>query len=209
MRPDKNKETDKIADGEGELFRLIKAYREDDEAAFDRLAEMYEPLIGSMVGDCVSRSDGLLERDDVKQYALIAFSKAVLTYDMKQGSVSFGLYAKICIGNALASRVRMAKRKNVEILPMDEDAENAIAYGGDRVSIGDLSSDIIDRENVAILSELIKSTLSDFENEVFWLFAGGLSSSEIAYKLGKTEKSVDNAIFRAKNKLKAVLNGSK
>lgn len=207
MMPEKDREIEKSAD-ESELFGLIKAYREDDEAAFDRLAEMYEPLIGSMVDDCVSRSDGLLERDDVKQYALIAFSKAVLTYDMGQRSVSFGLYAKICIGNALASRARMVKRRNVEILPMDEDAENVLAHG-DSDGVGDLAHDIIDKENVAILSELIKSTLSDFENEVFWLFAGGLSSSEIAYKLGKTEKSVDNAIFRAKNKLKAVLNGSK
>ena len=54
MMPEKDREIKKSAD-KSELFGLIKAYREDDEAAFDRLAEMYEPLIGSMVGDCVSR----------------------------------------------------------------------------------------------------------------------------------------------------------
>lgn len=185
-----------------DVIVLIKEYRKDDDSAFDKLAVMYKPLIESMVSDSAAKSDGALERDDLRQYALIAFSKAILTFNIEKTGVSFGLYAKICIGNALASRARRFKRETPIVLPIDENAD--LSYENESDPIGD----VIDKENVARLSELIKSNLSDFENEVFWLFAGGSSSSEIAYKLGKTEKSVDNAIFRAKRKLKNVLNGS-
>lgn len=199
--------TEKNGDGmigaTDDTLLLISEYRNNDDSAFDKLAVTYEPLIESMVNDSARRSEGNLEKDDLRQYALIAFSKAMLTFNTEQRDVSFGLYAKICIGNALASRARRLRRDARVVLTTDESVD--LLFENDSDPIGY----VIDRENVANLSELIKSNLSDFENEVFWLFAGGYSSSEIAYKLGKTEKSVDNAIFRAKKKLKNVLNGSK
>lgn len=182
------------------LTALIRSYREGDEAAFDRLVMLYRPLIESMAAGCFEGLSAYCEWEDVLQYALITFSKAALAYNLDQDKVSFGLYAKICIGNALVSKLRSARRKHVEILPIDGVFDMA--------DPDDISGEIIDRENVGKLHELIKSTLSEFENDVFKLYAYGYSSSEIADRLGKTEKSVDNAIFRARNKLKSVLNGN-
>lgn len=181
-----------------DLADLIRSFRMGDEAAFDRLAEMYHPLIESMASGCFDGLSHYYEWDDVLQYALIAFSKAALSYNLDQDKVSFGLYAKICIGNALVSKMRLARKKYVEILPIDGVFDMADPE--------DISREIVDRENAGNLYELIRSTLSDFENEVFKLYAYGYSSSEIADRLGKTDKSVDNAIFRARKKLKKVLN---
>ena len=183
-----------------ELRYLIEAYRADDETAFDKLAEIYRPLIDSMVARCAEGLSEVCAREDVMQYALIAFSKAILTYKLDQDKVSFGLYAKICIGNALVSRVRAARQNHVEVLPLDGFFDMADST--------DVPGDVIDSERVGELHELIRCNLSDFENDVFWLYATGYSSSEIADRLGKTEKSVDNAIFRARKKLKSVLNGT-
>ncbi len=180
---------------------LIERYRKGDEAAFDSLAEMYKPLLVSMASACFPGLSSFCEWEDILQYALIAFSKAVMSYNTEQKSVSFGLYAKVCIGNALVSKLRSSKKKNIELIAAD------VLF--DMPDTDDVLGDIIDRENAERLHELIKSTLSDFENKVFKLYAYGYSSSEIADRLGKTEKSVDNAIFRARNKLKHVLNGSK
>ena len=187
-------------DGTVDIIPLIKRYRDGDEMAFDKLVSLYRPLIDSMVNHCYSGLSSVFEREDLSQYALMAFSKAALTYNIEQGEVSFGLYAKICIGNSFASKIRSVRKKHPPILPLDSVFDMADPY--------DVSSGIIECENVEKLSELIKSTLSDFENNVFRLFVGGCSSSEIADRLGKTEKSVDNAIFRARNKLKTVLNGT-
>ncbi|MBE6538931.1 MAG: sigma-70 family RNA polymerase sigma factor [Ruminococcaceae bacterium] len=183
-----------------DITKIINAYRSGDETAFDKLVGIYRPLIESMVSRCYEGLSQYLEKEDARQYALIAFSRAALSYNTEQSKVSFGLYAKICIGNALVSKLRSARKKHIEILPIEGIFDMA--------DPDDISSHIIDRENVGNLSELIRSTLSDFENDVFKLYANGYSSFEIADRLGKTEKSVDNAIFRARNKLKTVLNES-
>ncbi len=178
--------------------RLIAFYRDGDEIAFDSLAEIYRPLMRSMASSCYEGLSPYYEWDDILQYALIAFSKAVMTYNIGQSKVTFGLYAKVCIGNALVSRLRSARKKHIELLPIDGALDLADPNG--------ITDPIIDSENMAELDKLIGSSLSNFENKVFRLYVYGYSSSEIADKLGKTEKSVDNAIFRARSKLKKVLN---
>ena len=180
------------------LTALLRLYKDGDENAFDRLVQYYMPLIDSMVGRCYEGLSPYYERDDVLQFALIALSRAALTYRSEQNKVTFGLYAKICIGNALVSKMRSARRSHVEVFPIDGIFNMADPE--------DVSKSILEREALGELSELIALTLSSFENEVFGLYASGYSSSEIAKKLSKTEKSVDNAIFRARKKLKSVLN---
>ena len=180
------------------LTALLRSYRNGDENAFDRLVQYYMPLIDSMVTRCYEGLSPYYERDDVLQFALIALSRAALTYKSEQNKVTFGLYAKICIGNALASRMRSARKSHVEIFPIEGIFNMADPE--------DISRSVVERESLGELGELIALTLSPLENEVFGLYAAGYSSSEIAEKLNKTEKSVDNAIFRARKKLKSVLN---
>ncbi len=180
------------------LTALLHSYRNGDENAFDRLVQFYMPLIDSMVGRCYEGLSPYYERDDVLQFALIALSRAALTYRSEQNKVTFGLYAKICIGNALASKMRSARKSHVEIFPLEGIFNMADPE--------DISRSVVEREALGELGELISLTLSAFENEVFGLYASGYSSAEIAERLDKTEKSIDNAIFRARKKLKSVLN---
>ncbi len=180
------------------LTALVKSYKDGDESSFDRLVNEYMPLIDSMVNRCYDGLSPYYEREDILQFALIAFSKAVFSYNTEQSGVTFGLYAKICIGNALITKLRAARRRHVEFLPIDDIFNVA--------DTDDIAEDVIGRENVLKLYELIKSTLSELENKVFRLYAAGYSTAEIAERLGKTERSVDNAIFRARKKLKSVLN---
>jgi RNA polymerase sporulation-specific sigma factor len=55
------------------------------------------------------------------------------------------------------------------------------------------------------LKEQIEKKLSQYENEVWSYYVNGYSSREIATKLGSSEKSIDNAIFRIRRKLKTLL----
>ena len=55
------------------------------------------------------------------------------------------------------------------------------------------------------LNSEISSALSPKEIRVFGLYLDGLSYKEIAEKLDVTEKSVDNAMFRIRKKLKDIV----
>ena len=60
---------------------------------------------------------------------------------------------------------------------------------------------LLARENEEIIRRTISELLSPLENEVMSLFLEGLDYREIAIKLGKSPKSIDNALQRIKNKL--------
>ena len=84
-----------------EIILMIKRVRDGEHKAFSELVEKYDPLIESLVsrfydGDMVGVS-----RDDLRQEAVLRFYNSILTYDIDQCEVEFGLYAKICISNAL------------------------------------------------------------------------------------------------------------
>ena len=59
------------------------------------------------------------------------------------------------------------------------------------------------REECETLLRRVDTKLSSNERTVLYLFLSGLSYREIAERLGKTPKSVDNALQRVRHKLKA------
>ena len=64
---------------------------------------------------------------------------------------------------------------------------------------------LIDRENMDGMEYKINKVLSKLETEVLVYYLEGLSYQEIAEKLGKDTKSVDNAVQRIKKKLESTL----
>ena len=64
---------------------------------------------------------------------------------------------------------------------------------------------MIDRENMDGMEYKINKVLSKLETEVLVYYLEGLSYQEIAEKLGKDTKAVDNAVQRIKKKLESTL----
>ena len=62
---------------------------------------------------------------------------------------------------------------------------------------------LIDRENVAALENEMKKSLSPLENRVLQLYLDGNGYMDIAQILGKTPKSIDNALQRIRGKIKS------
>ena len=184
---------------DAEVNRLIGEYCRDNELAFDRLAELYRPMLMAAVASYSEALAELYDPDDLMQYALIALSKAALTYNASQSKVSFGLYAKICVNNSMISRARYASRRRINLLPI----ENFLSLA----DTADVSDGVIDVESAQALENLMTENLSKLEYNVLRLYASGLSTGEISERISKSQRSVDNAIFRARKKLKSVLNG--
>lgn len=169
---------------------LITAAKDGDQAAFAELCESYKPLISSMTDRYTNAvSEGYtVEKDDLRQEATVAFYCAVMTFDTSQSEVSFGLYAKICIRNKMVSLLRKLRKRSAPKV-VNKSVDKAEKFFG--ISF--------DRDELLALSEKV---LSPRERRVLMLYADGRSYKEISAETGMAEKSVDNALFRAKAKLK-------
>lgn len=193
MNPRKNKE---------ELSALILAAKSGDQKAFATLLQQYSPLIEASVNTFCSDGASENDRDDFRQEASIAFYKSVLSYDLEQSDVELGLYAKICIFHALTSQARIAKR-----IPTDtqEFSDNHIP----RELCEDPSSRLLEEERLGAILKIIRQTLSKYEYKVWKLYLSGYSAAEIAKLLNTDSKSISNAIYRIRVKLKKSLNNNR
>lgn len=182
--------------------KLIERIKSGDSAGFELLREDYSALVTHEVSrfcENLTTSD----YDDIKQTAQIALYRAAMSYDTKQTNVSFGLYAKICIVNALLSCRRKMNRadeySDYSLDALESDNDSFLPGSGDPSEL------LISKEEWGFTRDIINSALSKYENRVFDMYISGFSYSEIAARLSKTEKSVDNAMCRIKSKLKALL----
>jgi RNA polymerase sporulation-specific sigma factor len=119
---------------------------------------------------------------------------------MDQHEVEFGLYAKICIANALISQLRALKKRNAERL--SETTTDSLFDGTYTGDSEDPSLRVLEQESLRSLYSVIRGNLSDFEYLVWRLYMSGRTAREIGKKVGKDERSVNNAIYRIRKKLR-------
>ena len=174
----------------------LDAIKGGDKKAFDGLAEKFLPLIKKETSAAVSRSEELQShRDELRQESLLALYDAALSFSEGNG-VTFGLYAKICIHNRIVSYVRKIKAQERRAMKNRLSAEKSTRKS-------DSPEELVEAlEQNTELKRFIEDALSGYEKKVLSLYLQKKSYSEIAAALGKTEKSVDNAIFRVKSKIK-------
>lgn len=136
------------------------------------------------------------EKEDIYQESVVAFLRALHSYDENR-EVGFRTFASVCIRNHIASILRNGQRsKNsamVDYIPIEEI---------DLISKSEPESDWIEKEAFFNMKKRINALLSEFEMEVLKLYLSGLSYKEIGKKLGKSEKSVGNALSRVRKKLR-------
>ena len=178
---------------------LILDVRGGDQNAFDTLLDQYRPLIDASVARFSSDESFSLYCEDLKQEASVVFYNSILAYDLEQNEVEFGLFAKICIYNALVSFLRAMKRRSAE--PVAEIPQNLITVQ----DFEDPSARMLEQERLKSLYAVIRKNLSELEYKVWQLYISGRSASEIAALLSTNDKSINNAIYRIRKKLREVL----
>ena len=184
---------------QGEVSDLIVRVRDADQTAFKILVEKYEPLIDSLVFKFYDADLKILTLDDLRQEAHFRFYNSILSYDLAQHEVEFGLYAKICISNALISLIRLQKKRTAEQL---SENQSNLFFEHDSE---DPSDRILEEERVRALYSLICKNLSSYEYRIWQLYVSGRTAKEISAVIGTDEKSVTNAIYRIRKKLRALL----
>ena len=184
-----------------ETKERIRQIRLGDQAAFLALSEQYEPLLDRMSVRYASLSGEMSDEEktkDFRQEAEVALYKAAMTFDLEQEKVTFGLYAKICIRNALISalrsergEMRFGKGKPAEGTDERLTSEN-----------GDPQETVLGREKKRELMARAAEDLSPYEYRVFLGRSEGKKVPEIARETGRSVRSVHNALYRLRSKLR-------
>ena len=191
---------------------LILLLRDGDNRIMDYIMEKYKGLVRNK-----AKSMYLLgaDNEDLIQEGMIGLFKAVRDYDAGRDA-SFYTFADLCISRQMYTAVQASGRKKhaplnsyVSISPGTPEvlqAESGQNYSSTDIWEKNPEELVIDKENLELLEKAIDKELSPLEKQVFELHLIGMGYVQIAKVLGRDEKSTDNALQRAKAKLKKLLN---
>lgn len=178
-----------------DIKKLIIMCREHDEEAFSELVRRYTPMMRKV---SLSFESSGFEQDELMAEACVALHFAAQRFDLSQDGVTFGLYAQICVHHRIVDLFRSRK-----------DSYNILDVSAEDISDnGRIESDIVNRETVAMLMKSARALLSDYEYLVLMLHIQGYKTSQIAERLDRTAKSVDNAKSRLFRRLRGAIGDS-
>ena len=151
------------------------------------------------------------DSEDLIQEGTFGLLSAIRRYDPADGA-SFSTYAERCIRMRLLSAIKSASRlKHVPLnvgISLEQLSEDP---GTDILSLPELVRHnpedlILAKESKEELRAASSRCLSKFEIRVLDLYLEGLSYREIAERLCRNAKSVDNAVQRIRRKLAREMN---
>lgn len=196
--------------------QLIRRLRMGEEEITDYIIEKYKSSVKKQA-KAMFLFGG--ESDDLIQEGMIGLFKAIRDYDMEQ-ETSFQSFAELCISRQMYTAIKNAKRQ--KHIPLNSYVS---LYEQGNAEIEESQPPLIDtlqtakdnnpeelflnKEYLETLEQKLKECLSDFENRVLYLHLMGEDYRTIAKLLGKSPKSIDNALQRIKAKVSQLLTKKK
>lgn len=185
---------------------ILALVHNGDRYAFDYLISKYEGIVRHK-----ARTYFLVgsDRDDVVQEGLIGLYKAICDFD-KHKMASFRSFAELCITRQIITSIKSATRLKHTPLntyisiykPIhDESSERILLDIIDNRFSMEPQKILINKEKRAYIQARLQSSLTRLEHNVLELYIQGYSYEEIADKLNRHEKSIDNALQRVKRKI--------
>ena len=192
--------------------QLLCDYKNGNQEIMDYLMVKYKSMVRKK-----ARAMYLLggENEDLIQEGMIGLIKAVRDFDVTQ-KTSFSSFAELCVSRQMYSAIEASNRK--KHLPLNsyvslyEDSEE-VGEGRSLPLIDTIESSkendpevlYFGKEYTEAFAEQLKELLSPLENHVLYLHLMGTDYRTIAELLGKSPKSVDNALKRIKTKAQKIL----
>ena len=140
------------------------------------------------------------DSDDLIQEGMLGLFKAIRDYRPEK-SDSFEAFATLCISRQLYSAIQAAGR--LKHAPLNSYVElSELAEHTDGMKGKSPEELLIDQENIQSLREEILKVATPLDHEILLDYLNGRSYTEIAQRLGKDSKSIDNALQRIRRKLR-------
>ena len=175
-----------------QLADLIRTQNNDSLA--NELIARYIGSVGIKAAKMAERCPSA-DRDDLFSEGLMGLLKAVRYYDKNKGA-SFATFANLCTDRAMKTCVSKAVR--AQPLVKYDDFDFDLLEDESRLT----EDVVIERETGGALMKKLSGILSATELKVLSMYLMHYTYRQIARELSTSEKSVDNALQRAKSKVK-------
>ena len=184
--------------------QLAKKAASGDSAAEEALVSEYSRLV-KICARPYFLAGG--DSEDLIQEGMLGLLSAIRTFDPNKGA-KFSSYAEFCVRRRIYSAIKSASGNkhtplnsyiSLESSQLDESSTQSAYFL--RVP----EDFVIARERVGEVERLLYGALSRFESGVLELYLEGMSYKDMAIRLGKSDKSVDNAVQRIRKKLSQIL----
>lgn len=166
-----------------------------DKEAVSTLVFRYSKLIFIKAGIYTATN---ADSDDLRQEGLMGLLRAIASFDIHRG-VKFSTFAEVCIVNQMKTFLAKSRKNPIPCESLDDISADSISEEETPESI------YINKEFFSELWYVMDNVLSETERKVFSLYIHGMSYREIADKLDISEKTVDNAIQRARRKIRVYI----
>lgn len=185
-------------------YELVFLAKEGNEDAVNLIYQKYKPIIIKKSKAAIVRANHHgIEISDIMQEGFIGLEEAINDFS-ENDNTSFYTFAILCINRQIINFLRKNTSGRDKIL-------------NDAVSIDDVveknTKDYFDTEFSFISKETenniigeLKTSLTNFELEVFNRKLEGYSFEEIANNLNRDIKSIYNTFHRIKGKIKKIMN---
>ena len=192
-------------------IELSEMSKENNDDAKDVLYDKYNYIIDIVMAKYKKAFYKLnMDQREVRQDALVAFSKAIIKFD-PEGDASLPTFISVVVERKIRNSLR-----NAESIKNKKTKEN---YSYDynysmfnkplKEVIGDFKYDPLTQmessENLKKLEKRIEKILSKSEYEVYELLVQQMHYTDIAKKLKREPKQIDNTIQRIRSKIKDLL----
>ena len=183
-------------------LELIKQAKAGDSLAANDICTMYKSLVVS-----IARRYYLVggDTEDLISEGMAGLLNAIISFDSTKND-NFKAYASTLIIRAIIGAIR---HNNTEKAKLSTDMLFYDDEDGIQIAIDELNpeDDFLQNEKVIELRARINAKLSTLEIKVLDLYLEGYNYHDIAHRLGKQDKCIDNALNRIKNKTRKVLKG--
>lgn len=188
---------------------LLRQLRAGDAAIMDYVLDKYKPLVRKKA-NAMFLIGG--DTDDLIQEGMIGLFKAIRDY-REERETSFFHFAELCITRQIYSAIEASNRKKHTPLNSYVSFYSEVSEEGQPLAeyLESERSDnpeqrMIDQENFELFLKKVRQSLSKMECEVLDDYLSGLNYQQIAEKMKKSPKAIDNALQRIKTKIRVFQN---
>lgn len=187
--------------------------RENNHFATDYIVQRYKNFVRSK-----ARSYFLMgaDKEDIIQEGMIGLYKATRDFNQDH-EVSFKAFAELCITRQIISAIKGASRqKHIPLnsyislnKPAYDDSERTLIEVLETEKNLDPQEVVINREQYALIKEVMEAVLSPLEWDVLRGYMDAKSYQEMAEEHHRSVKSIDNALQRVKKKMEVYFGHSR
>lgn len=182
---------------------LIEKLRQGEDDITDYILEKYKPLVRKKT-NAMYLIGG--ETEDLIQEGMIGLFKAIRDYKPDKDA-SFYHFAELCINRQLYSVLEASNRKkhqplNSYISLSEQEHPDAVAAELLVDKESGPEQTVIEQEVWEEYKKRLAQKLSRMENQVLQYYLDGNHYIQIAEMMGKSPKSIDNALQRIRQKIR-------